>query len=444
LKLIFDTHGNEKQKQAAMYWVTHGITDVAYGGSKGSGKSYLGCKLIFGNALLYPDTSYFIARKKLNDLRKYTSQSVRECFTHWGLKESYYKFNAQDNFYTLYNNSKVYFIEADYMPSDPDFQRFGSMQHTQGWIEEAGELTEDAKNNLSATVGRWKNHEYGIEGKVLQTCNPSKNYLYKEYYKKHKDGTLEPWKRFIQALPTDNKQIGQEYLDHLNRIFSKNQRERLLNGNWEYDDDPKIMCGYENIINIFTNQFVKHGTKYISVDIARFGSDSTIIRIWSGWRVIKRVQLDKKMTNEVADEVRRLATANMIPMSNVVVDEDGVGGGVVDLLPGCIGFVANSSPLNKENFANLKSQCAFKLAEKVNSNEIYEAAEPKVQEMLIEQLEQLKKVTDDPEVKKSIVSKDEIKNNIKYSPDDMDTYIMRAIFDIRKSASGPQKITVHR
>lgn len=444
MKLVFDTHNNEKQKQAVTYWVTPGITDIVYGGSKGSGKSYLGCKLIFGNALIYADTSYFIARKKLNDLRKYTAQSVRECFDHWGLGEEYYRFNAQDNFYTLYNNSRVYFIEADFMPSDPDFQRFGSQQHTQGWIEEAGELTEDAKNNLSATVGRWKNEQYGIEGKVLQTCNPSKNYLYRGYYKTHKAGTLESWRRFIQALPEDNKKIPREYLEHLNRIFSKNQRERLLKGNWEYDDDPKVLCGYENIINIFTNAFVSHGTKYISADVARFGKDSTIIRVWSGWRVLKRVQLDKYSTADVAKKIRELATANMVPMSQVVVDEDGVGGGVVDLLPGCIGFVANSSPLNKENFANLKAQCAFKLADMVNGNTIYENAEPKVQEMLTEQLEQLKKVSDDPEVKKNIVSKDEIKANIKYSPDDLDTYIMRAIFEVRKVATGPQKLTMHR
>jgi len=444
MKLVFDTHGNEKQKLAVTYWVTRGIIDILFGGSKGSGKSYLGCKLIFGNALLYPETNYFIARKKLNDLRKYTSASIKQCFEDWGLGPEYYTFNAQDNYYTLYNGSKVYFIEADFQPSDPDFQRFGSMQMTQGWIEEAGELTEDAKNNLSATVGRWKNEQYGIEGKVLQTCNPAKNYLYREYYKKFKDGTLEPWKKFIQALPTDNKKIDKGYIENLNRIFSKNQRERLLKGNWEYDDDPLTMCEYTNIINIFTNEFVPHGQKYITVDVARFGKDSTIIRVWSGWRVIKRVELNGKNTVEVAKEVRTIATQNMVTMSNVVVDEDGIGGGVVDQLPGCIGFVANSSPLNKENFANLKAQCGFKLADVINNNMVYERAEPKVQEKLTEQLEQLKKIeSESVEKKKNIISKDEIKANIGYSPDDLDTYIMRAIFDVRIKISGPQKMSTH-
>ncbi len=53
-------------------WVNPIITDIVYGGSKGSGKSFGGINLIFGDAFLYPETHYFIARKKLNDIRKFT------------------------------------------------------------------------------------------------------------------------------------------------------------------------------------------------------------------------------------------------------------------------------------------------------------------------------------------------------------------------------------
>ena len=59
--LIFDTRGNEKQKEVCRYWSDEVTTDILYGGSKGSGKSYLGCSLIFGDALTYPNTFYFIA-----------------------------------------------------------------------------------------------------------------------------------------------------------------------------------------------------------------------------------------------------------------------------------------------------------------------------------------------------------------------------------------------
>ena len=150
-----------------------------------------------GDALTYPDTHYFIARKTLKDLRNFTRPSIHEVFNHWGIHNGYYKFNGQDNYYDLYNGSKVYLLEAKHMPSDPDYTRFGSMQMTRGWIEEAGEFEESAKNNLQASIGRWKNDVYNISPKLLQTCNPSKNYLYREYYKPFKDGSLEDWKRFV-------------------------------------------------------------------------------------------------------------------------------------------------------------------------------------------------------------------------------------------------------
>jgi phage terminase large subunit len=446
VKISFDTHGNEKQKEVCRHWVNPYISDIVYGGSKGSGKSYLGCSLIFGDALLYAGTHYFIARKKLNDLRKHTKPSVEEVFRDWGLDpEKYYHFNGTDNFFTLHNGSKVFFIEASFQPGDEQYQRFGSMQMTRGWIEEAGELDEEAKGNLAATTGRWKNKEYGLSGKILQTCNPSKNYLYREYYRKNKEKKLEPWKRFVQALPEDNQMLPEDYIPNLHRVLTKNAKERLLKGNWEYDDDPTTMCGYEAILDIFTNEYVSYGTSYISADIARMGKDKTVIRVWSGWRCVRRVELEKKTVVEVAERIRELATEYQVGMSRVIVDEDGVGGGVKDILH-CEGFIANSIPLItyevnaqgttvKENFNMLKSQCAFKLADIINSGKMYDPLKGEEQQTVIEELEQLKQQEVDSDKKKAIVSKDDMKTILNRSPDDLDTYIMRAYFDVLLSTT---------
>jgi phage terminase large subunit len=214
VEISFDTNGNDKQKKVASHWLDPTVSDIVYGGSKGSGKSYLGCSLIFGDAFIYPETYYFIARKKLNDLRKYTIPSIYEVFSHWGITDKYYRYNGQDSFFELHNNSRVYLLDAAQQPRDPLYQRFGSMQMTRGWIEEAGEFEETAKNNLGAAVGRWNNEKYNLSAKLLQTCNPSKNYLYRDYYQKDKQNELEEWKRFVQALPHDNKKLPPGYLDN--------------------------------------------------------------------------------------------------------------------------------------------------------------------------------------------------------------------------------------
>jgi len=301
----FNTHGNEKQKLCARHWIDPTVSDIVYGGAKGTAKSYTGASLIFGDAFMYPETHYFIARKKLNDLRKFTRPTIEEVFGHWGIKENMWKYNGQDNYYQLYNDSKVFFLEAKYMPSDPLYERFGSMQMTRGWIEEAGEFEQSAKNNLFASCGRWKNDVYDLPLKLLQTCNPSKNYLYRDYYKKMIKGTLEDHKRFIQALPQDNKMLPPGYIEHLHQILTFSEKQRLLHGKWEFDDDPNACTTFEEIDLLFDYQMPTTwaGKWYITADIA-FESDKCLIILWNGLDVVKIIDHPKDKKPEEA--IRKL------------------------------------------------------------------------------------------------------------------------------------------
>lgn len=453
--LTFKSFGNDKQKLAYRYWADPTTKDIVYGGSKGSGKSYLGCSLIFGDALMYPGTNYFIARKKLNDLRKFTMPSIHEVLNNFGISATRYKFNGQDNVFNIFHPngeiSKVFLLEASWMPSDPLYFRFGSMQMTRGMIEEAGEFEEAAKNNLHASIGRWRNEEYNLLGKLIQTCNPAKNYLYREYYKKNKEGKLPIWRKFIQALPQDNQKLPPGYLETLNDILTSAQKERLLKGNWEYDDDPAILIEYENIVNAFTNTFVEAtGKLYITCDAARFGSDQTVIIVWNGWKAIDIGVYPKTKVTEIADKIKLFKAKYSVPMSNIIIDEDGVGGGAVDIL-GCRGFVANSRPvMNKdaekidskdknmpgidavENFDNLKSQCYFKLAEDMNNNKIDLSGIARFQDQITEELEQVKQKDVDSDMKKGVIPKDKVKELLGRSPDFSDTIMMRKWFDMFK------------
>lgn len=410
-----------------------------------SGKSFLGCSLICGDALIYPETFYFIARKKLNDLRKFTIPSIHEVLNGWNIPKEMYNYNGQDNLFEFTNGSKIFLLDAKYLPSDPTYARFGSMQMTRGWIEEAGEFELEAKNNLSASVGRWNNDKYKINGKVLQTCNPAKNYLYKEYYKKNKENSLEAYKRFIQALPTDNKMIEKGYLEHLGNILSKNEKERLLFGNWEFDDDPSTLCDYENIIAVFENDHIEKGKKYITGDVARQGSDKAVVLVWEGWKIIECFIFEKSKITELQALIQNLRFKHAIGKKEVVIDEDGVGGGLVDSLSSS-GFINNSRALNEENYFNLQSQCCYFLADKINKKEIYFEAEisEKHKEEIIEELEQLKSFKSETDGKLRILPKDEIKQRIGRSPDFRDALMMRSYFDIKPKSNAPKSTLIRR
>ncbi len=458
MKLRFDTHGNEKQKECGRAWNDPVIFDIVYGGAKGGAKSYTGSNLIFANAFTYPDTHYFIARKKLNDLRKFTIPTIHEVFESWKIEAERWKYNGQDNYFELYHlgfkkPSKVFLLEAAYMPSDELYARFGSMQMTQGWIEEAGEFEEAAKNNLAASIGRWKNDVYNLPGKLLQTCNPAKNYLYREYYRKYKEGKLEPWKKFIQALPYDNKMLPPGYIENLERTLNKNEKERLLKGNWEYDDDPAALMPYDKIVAIFSNDHVNmvvdkdgklsiNGKKKITVDVARFGGDRVVMIAWEGFRA-KIFTWKKEGLDITAQRIERQRLAMGIGKSDVIVDEDGVGGGIVDFYK-CKGFINNARPLPSpdgaldrngkpipENFDHLKSQCYFRFAKRVCDGGVYiDCDDPEIKQLVIEELEQVKQKALDSDMKKGVVPKEDVKELLGRSPDFADALMMREYFEL--------------
>ena len=418
-----------KQIQAAEYWLDDTTEELLYGGAKGGAKTHTGCALIFSDALIYPDTYYFIAREELNDLRKYTTSSVIEVFGHMNLDyEKYVKFNGQDNFFDLYNGSKVFYIDCKYAPRDPEYHRFGSLQFTRGWFEEIGQIQTMAIINLSASVGRWKNTEYNLKRKILMTCNPNKGFAYNNFYLPAKNGTLPAYRKFITALPTENKYLTKEYLEALDRL-PENERQRLKLGNWDYDADPSTMIDSDVINNMFSNLYVSIGTKRIVADIARYGSDRAIITVWDGFILIDYLIFAISSTTDIQNAITALRIKHEVQLSDIVVDEDGIGGGVVDSLS-CNGFLNNGSPVN-DHYRNLKTECGYKLAELAKQIWIKCDLPDKEIEMIKQELGMLKTFDSDKDGKLRILPKEKIKEFIGRSPDWLDVFIMRMFFEVK-------------
>src|SRR5690606_1525277 len=92
----------------------------------------------------------------------------------------------------------------------------------------------------------------------LGTCNPAKNWVYLQFFAPHKRNELPGHKRFVQSLLGDNPNISKHYRDNLLSL-RQGDIERLLHGNWDYDDDPAVLCDYDAIIDLFTNEHVAEG-----------------------------------------------------------------------------------------------------------------------------------------------------------------------------------------
>lgn len=284
-------------------------------------------------------------------------------------------------------------------------------------------------------MGRWKNEN--IKSKILCTFNPKKNWVDEIFYRPFIKNEEEESTKFIYALPTDNPHLPEDYIKRLHELKDEATKQRLLYGNFDYDDDPTTLIDYGKITEIWTKTPTIATQKYITADIARFGSDKAVIMVWIGFNIVEIITFDKCSTTEIINAIRAQQTKHNVSNSYTVVDEDGIGGGVYDALK-CKGFINNSTPNNK-NYSNLKSECGYKLAEIFDKISITATVSSDLKDIINAELGQLKTYDADKDGKLKILPKEKIKENIGRSPDYLDNFIMRMYFEVKKEQ---QKIEI--
>jgi hypothetical protein len=208
---------------------------------------------------------------------------------------------------------------------------------------------------------------------------------------------------------------------------------RLYLGDWNYEQQEDSLFDFDLISSsVFKSTPNPDDKKYMSVDVARFGSDRTVISIWVGLVVTEVLVYTKLSTKEVADEIKVLIQKYGIHINNVIVDSDGIGSGVSDNLKGCVNFVNNSTPLHKQNFGNLKSQCYVKLAELFKEGKIsLNLMDPNIVDELTQELLSVRLKDIDKDNKVSVHSKDEMKKILGKSPDLSDSLMMKMYWDVK-------------
>lgn len=436
--LIPTIRPTKKQHEA---WEALKTKDVVFlGGGAGGGKSWWLCETRLVNSYFYPGYRSFIGREELKRLMQSTFITWSKVCQWHKIPKDDWKLNGQYNFIEFKNGSRIDLLDLKFLPSDPLYERFGSTEYTDGAIEEAGEVNSLAFEVLKSRIGRHLNKELGVKATIAVTGNPKKNWTYSTFYKPYKAGTLPNNITFIQSLYSDNPFTAEDYGKQLASIADKQMKERLMKGNWEYDDDPNCLMNYDALIDLFTNTVEESNEKYLTADIARYGQDKTIVRLWKGWKCYKTIIWEKQGIDITIQKIKELLSNEQIPYSHAIVDEDGVGGGVVDGLRGIKGFVNNSTALDNpvthlpENYQNLKTQCYYKFAEQVNNHLIRLEDIPQTEiDLTIEELEIIKSKDLDQEKKLKIISKDEMKEIIGRSPDRADSLMMRMWFDLKPS-----------
>lgn len=412
---------------------------VGYGGGAFSGKSYLMCYWLTFMSCKYSGTAWGLGRKELVTLKKTTLVTLFKVFSEVGLiNERHYNYNQQLNKIVFWNGSVIYLIDTAYKPSDPLYERFGGLELTGAAIDESSETDRKAIDILFTRLGRCLNDKYKITKKLLETFNPAKTHVYDRYYKPFKDNKETDYKKFIQALPTDNPSPEvKDYVDGILLTGELSTIQRLIYGNFEYEDNAlSLITSYDDICNIFTNSFIKgSGKRYMSCDIAYMGADVFAIGIWDGFIIEKVIAIDKIDETAIGGRLMELAEEYNIPYSNIVYDSDGLRkftANSLKKLTAAKPFINNSAPIKNKNYGNLKTECAFKLKEVIESGQLFISCKDYYKQIMAD-LEAIRREPMDDEGKVHLEKKSKHKERTGKSPDFFDMLLMRMYFEIKNT-----------
>jgi hypothetical protein len=330
-----------------------------------------------------------------------------------------YNFNESNLVITCPNGAEIHFKSAD----NPD-NLYGEDVYA-CVFDEAPRAKEEAwfalRSTLTATEAPCKliGNFGGISNwvhKLKEKSKTDKNYA---YFK------VTCWDAIREGILSEDEVL-QAKNDLPEKIFKELYEA-------EASEDDGQLINNQSILKVFSNTHIESGVKYITADIARLGKDKTVVYVWDGFRVIEIKEYDISRIDFIVDEIKTLQKKYNVNNNNVIVDEDGVGGGVVDYLH-CNGFVNNSVPIKvnglKDNFASLKDQCYYYLSEKINRNELYVDCNEKIERHLTEELEMIRLPKEIDTARIRLMSKDEIKKRIGRSPDYSDALMMRIWFNV--------------
>ena len=453
---------SELQQIAFQLFNDDDTVEITFGGSGGGGKSILMGMLALFRCMDYPGVREGIGRKDLSQLKKTTLTTLLgKVHSIFGVQQSDFHL-GQDGSITYKNGSQIIPIELDYYPSDPDFNRLGSLELTDMFIDEVGELREQSYNAIKSRVGRWKNDEYGITPKLVSSCNPSQNFIRQYFYDKYErlgGGDMQRWQdgytikngqkipaymAFIRASVYDNPFIERSYIENLKRLPAR-ERKRLLDGDWNYADDESSlfkMALLEKATSFELPKSSEKFKKFIGVDVSDKGTDATIFSLIDNGILITQkrsnVQMNWDTNSElpisrlIADELIEFAQRNGFTIQNarhIAVECNGIGVGVRDMLKERGWFITEYTATHKS-----RSQGYYQLMLDMDSGDIKIMHDLLGKDNLFKQLSAHTYEMNNQEP--SVLKKDKLKQVLGKSPDESDSFMIAN--HCRNLVSNPQ------
>ena len=433
-----------KQLEALIYWNDETTTEIWFGGAAWWSKTWLWDFAIWYSCQQLPGSRWVIWRKELVNLRRTTLATYYKIMEFYKIPKEYRGvLNWQTNTIKFENGSEILLLDCATQPSDPEWTRFWSLEITWAFIDESNEI--DAKGIQMLKTRIWRQNTFVINGKVVKKCpkflecfNPNKGHVYEDYYKPRKEWTLPPHRKFVRATAWDNPYLPAEYIRQLERA-DEITKQRLLYWNFDYDNTPWKLFRWDEISDLFSANIQPEDTTYITCDVARLWDDNTVIMVWKGLEVIDIKSYNGRTTDQTVQTIKELESAYNCRRGNIAIDSDWVGWWVADNLRGCVNFMNNWSPMVQKdelrNYANLKTQCYFKLKYLMEKREIRINTSWELKDKIQTELDNIIVKDLEGENKVKLESKEDMKKRLGHSPDYADAIMMRMYWTLWRPTS---------
>lgn len=334
----------------------HPVPKALYGGARGGGKSYLGCRRAVELAEEHPGIRGYLCRAEGVTFKRTTFVTLIDKVDV--LSRPGWTLRSSDQYFVHSNGSRL-----DYggLASNEDRDKLKSMELTFAFVDEASDVDPISARTLEASCHRQP--EFADLSFVLYASNPEPCWLQFDFVDEAKPG-----RAYVPALPTDNPFLDPHYVEHLRETYAELPEllDAYLNGSWSSIGSFDRVFSATLVAACMKRECEAGTPVQWGVDVARFGDDHTVVYERRGMATPRLLaEWANQDTRTTSDKLIALFRASDSPPDAIAIDDIGVGGGVTDNLraaglparPINVGEAAHDA----DKFTNKRAELAWHL-----------------------------------------------------------------------------------
>ena len=204
----------------------------SYGGAIRGGKTYVCLFIGMMICRMFPGSKGHVIREDMPALKRTAIPSLEKLI---GTSKSWKWHRDASDYYAEYRNgSRIYFM-GENISQDPELTDFLGLETNWFLLEQQEELSEKLFNIALSRAGSWylKKTPPGI---IMETFNPTQNWIKDARYIPYIEGTLDPKYHFQPALPKDNPYVTADQWEAWNMMDERYIRQ-FIESDWTNFDN---------------------------------------------------------------------------------------------------------------------------------------------------------------------------------------------------------------